>query len=411
MSESTKAIDKREIDKEAAKEAAKEVDKKISKAASEMSPKKSILEDIERLRGFACLIVFIHHIAFICPLKFIYNLVPYRFMSGESGVYLFFAISGFVVTLSLREKIDQLAGSCFLERIKSAKSLICSFYKRRFFRIFPVMFLGVLMTGVFLLLSEPDSKWIISWTRSIPELLSGVFQYSEELFQYAGDNLHNGGMGPMWTLAVESQFYMLWPLLLILCSSNNARAIMSFLGGCLFLFAIQPTIAGFIGIKYYALYNDLPALMLGAFLAFIYDENIGKNVGKRSAQIITACLAIGLWYYPNAIERTYFCRMPVSIGSVLLLMYCAYVKDSFNFPILGRIFKFLGSRSYSFYVIQLPLANWVVYYTNSIYFPKESLSNYDFYLYQLLIYMVVVSLGTELTYRCLEKPLRKLGRK
>lgn len=383
----------------------------MSDKTGEISQKKGILEDIERLRGFACLMVFIHHIAFICPLKFIYNLVPYRFLSGESGVYLFFAISGFVVTLSLREKIEQLEGSCFLERIRSAKFLISSFYKRRFFRIFPVMFLGILMTGVYLFLNEPDSKWIISWARSIPELFFGVFQYSEELFQYAGDNLHNGGMGPMWTLAVESQFYMLWPLLLILCSSNNARAIMSFCVGALFLFIIQPTIAGFVGIKYYAMYNDLPALLLGAFLAFIYEPDIGKNVGKISAKLITAALAIGLWYYPNSIERTYFCRIPVSIGSIVLLMFCAFVKDSFNFPILGRIFKFLGSRSYSFYVIQLPLANWVVYYTNSIYFPKESLSNYDFYLYQLLIYMVLVSLGTEITYRCIEKPLRKLGRK
>lgn len=380
-------------------------------SSKEIAPTRGMLEDIERLRGFACLIVLIHHIAFICPLKFLYNLVPYHFMSGESGVYIFFAISGFVVTLSLREKIEQLAGANFLERIKSAKSLICSFYKRRFFRIFPVMLLGVLMTGVFLVLSEPNNKWIISWTRSIPELFCGVFQYSEELFQYAGDNLHNGGMGPMWTLAVESQFYMLWPLLLILCGSNNSRAIMSFCVGASFLFIIQPTIAGFVGIKYYAMYNDLPALLLGAFLAFIYDPEIGKNVGKRSAKFITAALAIGLWYYPNAIGRTYFCRMPVSIGSVLLVMYCAFVKDSFNFPLLGRIFKFLGSRSYSFYIIQLPLANLVVYYTNSIYFPKESLSNYEFYLYQLLIYFVVLSLGTEITYRFIEKPIRKLGRK
>lgn len=372
---------------------------------------RKIMDDIERLRGFACLIVFIHHIAWICPVKFIYNIVPYRLLTGESGVFLFFAISGFVVTLSLRDKIAQLEGNCFLERLNSAKSLIVSFYKRRFFRIVPVMMLGILLTGLFLVLNESNYDWLTAWLRSIPELFFGVFQYSEELYQSV-DPLHDNGMGPMWTLALEAQFYMLWPIVLLICGSNNSRALTALLGGCLFLFIIQPVVAGFIGIKYYAVYGQLPCLLLGAFLAFLYtDEDMGKNVGKISAKIITAVLAMALWYYPNAIDRTYFCRMPIHLGSVLLLMFCAFVKDSFNFPILGSIFKFLGSRSYSFYIIQLPLASLVVFYTNSMYFPKESLSNYYFYMYQFIIYVAVVAVATEVVYRCVEKPLRKLGRK
>ena len=74
-----------------------------------MTNEKKLLEDIERLRGFACLLVLIHHISFICPLRYIYNIVPYRLLLGEGGVFVFFAISGFVVTLSLREKIAKLS--------------------------------------------------------------------------------------------------------------------------------------------------------------------------------------------------------------------------------------------------------------------------------------------------------------
>ena len=73
-----------------------------------MNNERNLLEDIERLRGFACLIVLIHHIAFICPLRYVYNIVPHRLLLGEGGVFIFFAISGFVVTLSLREKIAKL---------------------------------------------------------------------------------------------------------------------------------------------------------------------------------------------------------------------------------------------------------------------------------------------------------------
>ena len=373
-----------------------------------MNNERNLLEDIERLRGFACLIVLIHHIAFICPLRYVYNIVPHRLLLGEGGVFIFFAISGFVVTLSLREKIAKLSGSIFLERLNSAKSMIFAFYKRRFFRIAPVMLLCVLMTGLYLCISEPNFDWFRSWLRATPELFCGVFQYSEELYQFT-DKLHDRGMGPLWTLAVEGQFYMLWPVMLLMCKDNNARAIMALLLGGLFLFIVQPIVAGFVGIKYYAIYGHLPCLFLGSFFAFLYTDDIGKNISKISAKIITALLALTIWYYPNSIERTYFCRMPLHISAIFLVVLCAFVKDSFNFPIIGRFFRFLGSRSYSFYVMQTVLANYIVFFTNSIYFPKESLSEYEFYFYQFIIFMVVLFITTELVYRFIERPFRRLG--
>lgn len=367
------------------------------------------LDDIERLRGFACIIILIHHISWICPLRYIYNIVPFRLLLGEGGVYIFFAISGFVVTLSLRDKIAALPGNVFLDRLNAAKSLLCGFYKRRFFRIVPVMLFATMLTGGFLLLSETNFDWLRSWVRSVPELLSGVFHYSEELYQ-SSDKLHNGGMGPLWTLAMESQFYMLWPIILLLCKDNNARAITSFLFGCLFLFVIQPVTASFVGAKYYATYGHLPCLLLGSFFAFLYTDDIGKNVNKNIAKIITFALAMTLWYYPSSIERTYFCRIPLHVAAVLLVVFCAFVKDSFNYPVIGRFFKFLGTRSYSFYAVQTVLANYTVFFTNSIYFPKESLSEYEFYVYQLIIFVVALCILTELTYRFIEKPFRQLGR-
>ena len=180
------------------------------------------------------------------------------------------------------------------------------------------------------------------------------------------------------------------------------------LGG-LFLFIVQPIVAGFVGIKYYAIYGHLPCLFLGSFFAFLYTDDIGKNISKISAKIITALLALTIWYYPNSIERTYFCRMPLHISAIFLVVLCAFVKDSFNFPIIGRFFRFLGSRSYSFYVMQTVLANYIVFFTNSIYFPKESLSEYEFYFYQFIIFMVVLFITTELVYRFIERPFRRLG--
>lgn len=362
------------------------------------------------LRGFACILVLIQHIAWICPLRYTYNIVPFRLLLGEGGVFIFFAISGFVVTLSLRNKLDAISNDQFLDRFDSAKSLLFSFYKKRFFRIFPVMMVAIFLTGTYLFLSETDSSWFWSWLRSIADLFFGVFNYSEELYQTT-DKIFDKGMGPLWTIAVEAQFYMLWPILLLLCKNNNARAVMSLLLGCFFLFIVQPVTAGFVGIKYYATYGHLPTLFLGAFFAFIYKEDIGKRVNKYWAQIITAVLAFVIWYYPNSIERTYFCRIPLHLASVLVVVFCAFVKDSFNFPILGRVFRYLGSRSYPFYAIQLSVACLTAFFTNSIYFPKESLPEYEFYVSQFIIFFVALFTMTEIVHHLVEKPLRKLGYK
>ena len=371
----------------------------------------NILDDIERLRGFACILILIQHIAWICPLRFIYHIVPFHFLIGDGALQIFFAISGFVVTFSLRNKLDELScGETFLERLSSAKSTLCFFYKRRFFRIFPVMFFVFILVGIYLGISEENSNWMVSFFRYPVEIFFGAFNSSLELFQ-ATDKVQTAGIGPLWTLAIEAQFYLLWPVVLLLCKNNNNRSIVSVLFGCLFLFVIQPSAAYFIEIKYYAIYTNAAPLFFGSFFAFLYTENIEKNVNKCYVKIITAFLAIMIWYYPSSVERVFYSKMIPAIAGILIVVFAAFVKDSFNFPILGKIFHILGTRSYSLYAVQLSLANYVVFYTNSIYFPKDLFSEYEFLVYQFIIFLIVLFIITELVYRFIEKPFREFGRK
>jgi peptidoglycan/LPS O-acetylase OafA/YrhL len=186
---------------------------------------------------------------------------------------------------------------------------------------------------------------------------------------------------------------------------------MSLTLGCLSLFVIQPLAAGFVGVKYYAIYSHFPCLFLGSFFAFLYSEDTGRKVNKKYATLITISLAMIIWYYPNALERTFYCRILPYLSSVILVAFSAFVKDSFNLPLLGRIFQYLGSRSYSFYAVQLVIANYVVFYMNSIYFPKDSFSEYEFFVYQLIIFFVVLLVVTEVLFRIVEKPFRRISQK
>ncbi|GHU16161.1 hypothetical protein FACS189472_00610 [Alphaproteobacteria bacterium] len=375
--------------------------------------KTNFFDDIERLRGFACILVLIQHFVWICPLRFMANVLQTDLlMWGEGGMRLFFAISGFVVTLSLMKKLDTVSGEQFIDRLRSARRILFSFYKNRFFRIFPVAFFMLLVLAIFLFSTEGDSKFLKGLIRCPIDVFCCTYNYSMGAFAGLERN-HFCATGPLWTLAVEGQFYLLWPLILLMCKDHNARVITSLVMGCLFLFGIQPMSSFLWELDYYSTCNNLAELFLGSFFALIYEDGMGKNANKNVTMVFTALLALALWCYPSVIDReVYYSKMALTILSVTLVVSCTYVRGGFlNIPVLRNVFQYLGSRSYSFYVIQLLIASITVWYTNSIYFPKEGLSEYDFFMYQLIIAVASLFVLTEVVYRLLEKPMRNLGKK
>ncbi|MDR3187447.1 MAG: acyltransferase [Holosporaceae bacterium] len=373
-----------------------------------MIAKTKIFNDIERLRGFACILVFIQHAAWICQLRFIYEIVPTFLLFGSGAVHIFFAISGFVITLSFKDKFSSQPDGFFLDRVRAAGKILLSFYKRRFFRIFPVVFLVAILLGIFYGATEDDFSWIPSLLRAPFEILFGAYSNSVELF-VSQEKIHKGGIGPFWTLAVEAQFYILWPIVLLACKNNNARALVSLFLGCLFLFVVCPLSEAFLGRKYYLIHNNLSELFLGSFFAFLYREECSQLLSKKIALLISSVLALLIWFYPSSVNSSYFTEIVVSLSSVFIVVLAAFAEGSFAIPFLGRIFDFLGSRSFSFYSLQLVLMNITVWYTNSIYFPKESLSEYEFFFYQFAMLVALLLVATELVYRFVEKPVRQLG--
>ncbi|MDR1235931.1 MAG: acyltransferase [Holosporaceae bacterium] len=373
--------------------------------------KTKFFDDIERLRGFACLLILIQHIAWICPMPFVHEIVPTKLLTGSGAVHLFFAISGLVVTLSLREKLDSLQGATFSDRMSSAKCWLLSFYKRRFFRTFPMVLFVIITVAIFLGFTEDDTIWVAPLLRAPAEIFCGVYNYSVESF-VSVEKIHLAGIGPFWTLAVETQFYILWPLVLIACKNNNVRVILSLSLGLLFLFVVQPGLASLYGSKYYSIYSNVSELFLGSFFAFLYNGESSCECNTKIANLVTAVLGMLVWFYPNSIsDKTFFSGTVVTLASVLSAATAVFVKNSFKIPVLDKIFYYIGSRSFSFYAIQLALANIVVWYTNSTYFPKEPSYRHDFFMYQFIIFIVMQFIISEILYRFIERPSRNFGRR
>jgi peptidoglycan/LPS O-acetylase OafA/YrhL len=341
-------------------------------------------------------------------LRFIYEIVPSFLLFGSGAVHIFFAISGFIITLSLKAKFSSLPDGLFLDRLLAARKILLSFYKRRFFRIFPVMILVVILLGIFYCATENDLSWTSSLLRAPFEILFGSYSNSVELF-VSQEKIHVGGIGPFWTLAIEAQFYILWPVVLLMCKNNNARALVSLCLGCFFLFIVNPLSVAFWGKKYYLIHNNVSELLLGSFFAFLYREEYSFAFSKKIAMLTSSILALLIWFYPSTVNASYFTGTIISLASVFIVVLAAFAEGSFAIPLLGKIFDFLGSRSFSFYALQLLLMNIVVWYTNSIYFPKESFSEYEFLFYQFIMLLALLLAIVELAYRFVEKPARQFG--
>ncbi|MBS7542943.1 acyltransferase family protein [Ancylobacter oerskovii] len=205
------------------------------------------LDEIDGLRALAMTMVIAQH----C------GLAPF----GWTGVWLFYCISGFVITRRLVQD-DPAAGK------GSGGSRYLAFVYRRFFRIVPVYLLYLCLGSSLLLLAGQTET-----TRNIPFLLTFTFNW-QAIFRFwpAPD----GPFGPLWTLSVEEQFYLVFPLLFLFLPRRRFLAVATALvvAGPLIrlltsgaLYGISPD-PGFVAFGVYASsFTQFDAFLMGALVA------------------------------------------------------------------------------------------------------------------------------------------------
>ena len=135
---------------------------------------------------------------------------------GYAGVDIFFVLSGFLITSILIRQREQ-----------SEPVGLGSFYIRRALRLLPALFAFVIVQAIWAsAIGVPASK-------EFPSILSVIFYYSNLVHTAA---LSAPGMGHVWSLQVEEQFYVLWPVFLVVCLAlTRRRAVTAVLTGGLIL--------------------------------------------------------------------------------------------------------------------------------------------------------------------------------
>lgn len=270
---------------------------------------------------------------------------------GYIGVDIFFVISGFLITSNL------------IDSIRNKRFSVCEFYKRRFVRLYPALFATVVVT-IFaaLLIADPATLKNLARTAKYALLsASNIFFYKHQgYFDVAADKqpfLHT------WSLGVEWQFYLIWPILvwLLLKISRKLLFIVLLLICGISVYASQQILATDSSAAYYFMPYRAFELGLGSLLFFIYHKKPSAPVGILCTLAgLVAIIGAALILTPASPFPGYNALLPC-FGALA----CIYGAQSFKRMNILRSspFVYIGQISYSVYLVHWPLLVLYLYLT------------------------------------------------
>ena len=256
---------------------------------------------------------------------------------GAAGVSLFFVLSGFLITgilLRARDEADAVG--------QPVRTTLGRFYVRRFLRIFPLYYVAVIVSAI--CLAEGRSMLV-------PNLL-----YLSNIAQFLNGHVA-GGVALFWSLAVEEQFYLVWPLAILLLPRRALRPTIVATIALAAIFRVgMATLAPGHGLTYMLPISCLDALGLGALLALLRM----KEGGSRRLESIGLLVGLPTWLAIRALIVAN--RAPPAIAAIEPTAYAlvfawliARVADGFRGAV-GRVLAwrpivYLGTISYGLYVV------------------------------------------------------------
>jgi peptidoglycan/LPS O-acetylase OafA/YrhL len=256
-----------------------------------------------------------------------------QFPIGDYGVTLFFVLSGFLISRLLffqiqNQSVNEISNFIILKK----------FILRRSLRIFPIYYL--------LLFFMYFTDGIIG--NRFREHFSWYFFYAANYLNYTTDKWF-GGLAHLWSLSVEEQFYLLWPVCLVFIFKNN---LLRFLGFVILLGTVYPFF--FDGNAEILTLSCVNAFGIGALLAYVEiirpDWILFFNTSLK--WLFVPVLAILL--INNLIFKIpYFSeRLAISILSVSLISFCRFHSKHFIVQqfLENRILEFVGLISYGIYL-------------------------------------------------------------
>jgi peptidoglycan/LPS O-acetylase OafA/YrhL len=373
----------------------------VSRPAPRGTPQVPALDGV---RGAAILIVMIHNACFILQVGngFALKLVTSIGATGWVGVQLFFTLSGFLITGILLDA-------------RGSEGFFRTFYIRRTLRIFPLYYAFLALSFFVIPLFFNLRSWIVL-ARTNQWWFWG---YASNWGDPFGHTIP--GLAHFWSLAVEEQFYLLWPALVFLTAP---RKLIRVCGAVIVATPVVRLLLHLGGVPTLALYEFTiarwDALAVGAVIAILMRDDSGRawlrersgTIGGTTLLILALFVALRHGFHED--------DLPVQLlGQTLVALLAAWlvyvsvdpqssVAESIRKGVSSRWLRFCGRYSYALYVLHFPVHQLAMRYLKpwvNTGGTVERLSRFAGYATALVAVSIV---GALISWHTLEKPLLDL---
>lgn len=314
---------------------------------------KTFFPHLDALRFFAFFAVFVNHalisFGYYNPNP-TYKFIQKNFLSaGGLGVSFFFVLSGFLITYLLLE-----------EKENHGRINIKKFYIRRILRIWPLYFLIVILAlFIFPLFKDavPSSFPIRFATDQLNPWLYAGFAGN---FDYLWNGISNVLIGILWSVSIEEQFYLFWPLIIAFVPKKNLLSVFIFIILASTLFRFFFTNGGSLKIITYHSFSCVSDLAVGAVLAYLathkgFIERIARMSGLAIEGVYFAGFALlpfrdYIWKFGvHYVHAAAILPVVIAMFFAFVIMEQCYAQHSFfkagNLKLISR----LGTYSYGLY--------------------------------------------------------------
>lgn len=345
---------------------------------------------IDGLRAIAVTAVIFYHLGF--------SWIP----GGFLGVDLFFVISGYVITRLLLDSIERSGG---LD--------LRGFYKARARRLLPPMIFMIVVTGFYITIWAQDS--VRRFVTDVPFALTGSINWW--LVAKEQDYFEAIGRPPLlqhtWSLAVESQFYLIWPIILLLVLKRFGKKIIPFAAllialvsaSLLFYVSLQLDASSDVSHIYFGTDTHSVGLFLGSALAVSWiPQNFKSEVSKRAQNFIDFIGVFGLigilasfLLIDESSPTAYKIAFPLAaVFGVAIITSIVHPASRFAPILQNRVLLWVGERSYAIY-----LWHWVIFQISR---PSVDIEGEDWALIAVRI-LIVLALA-DISLKLVELPIR-----
>jgi len=351
--------------------------------------------EIESLRAYAILITLVAHLGNLFP-----SWVPgLSFFWLGGGVDLFFCISGFVITSSL---IRQHAG-----REGDFLRLAVPFWTRRIFRLWPAGWFWIAFTLLCAGLFNRSGVFGTVWGNidtAVAALLQVANLHLVSCASLSASPCQENALWPYWSLSLEEQFYAVFPVLIFFLGWRKlALVAVVLVAAQFFLVRTWPSPLWFL---------RTDSIFLGVLIGMAAEGSSLRRLDLAFLRPVRVPLVLLLAALLVLVARPsvawFYWGLTAAVSACLVLLAAFDQGYLLGEGRLRRALSAIGARSYSLYLVHMPAFLLTRELAHRM---SPTLLDGKFHGSMLVVALVLLIALTEFSYRIIERPLRRAGRR